>query len=139
MNTGPGSSLLCRTVALPQSPSPAEVSLHSTLPEAAYLACPALEVSPVALAQGTIHSVRLLIKTMCGVAGPAGGSSGNQAWPGACGSKGWGKGPVTHRPIRLSALEQDWNSYPNSTHSQSTLSRALGFRLGCGRQRFLSR
>lgn len=85
LNTGPGSSLLC-PVALPQSPSPAEVSLHSTLPEAAYLACPAKEVSPVALAQGTIHSARLLIKTTCGVAGPAGGSSGNQAWPGAWGS-----------------------------------------------------
>lgn len=49
-----------------------------------------MEVSPVALVQGTIHSGRLLIKTMCGVAGPAGGSSGNQAWLGACGYKGWG-------------------------------------------------
>lgn len=73
-------------------PLPAEVSLHSTLPEAAYLACPTTEVSPVVLAQGTIHSSRLLIKTMCGVAGPAGGSSGNQAWPGACDYKGWGGG-----------------------------------------------
>lgn len=82
-------------------PSSAEVSLHSTLLEAAYLACPAVEVSPVACAQGTIHSGRLLIKTMCGVAGPAGGDSGNQAWPGACGYKGWGKGLVTHRSIRL--------------------------------------
>lgn len=55
----------------------------------------------MACAQGTIHSGRLLIKTMCGVAGPAGGSSGNQAWPGACGYKGWGKGLVTHRSIGL--------------------------------------
>lgn len=95
------------TVVLPCSIAPnppAEISLpSSTLSEAAYLACPAMEVSPVVLTQGTIHSGRLLIKTMCGVAGPAGGSSGNQAWPGACGYKGWGKGPVTHRPIMLRA------------------------------------
>lgn len=54
----------------------------------------------MALTQGTIHSARLLIKTMCGVAGPAGGSSGNQAWPGAWGSEGWGEGagdPQAHQ------------------------------------------
>lgn len=41
---------------------------------------------------------------------------------------------MTHRPVRPSALGQDWNSYPNLTHTKSTLSQALGFRLGCGRQ-----
>ena len=90
MGTSCPSTVTLTPSQLPQSPSPAEVSLHFTLPEAAYLACPTMEVSPVALVQGTIHSGRLLIKTMCGVAGPAGGSSGNQAWLGACGYKGWG-------------------------------------------------
>lgn len=96
-------------------PSSAEVSLHSTLLEAAYLACPAMEVSPVACAQGTIHSGRLLIKTMCGVAGPAGGGSGNGAWPGACGYKGWGKGLVTHRSIRL-RVHGDGTETPTPQH-----------------------
>lgn len=36
---------------------------------------------------------------------------------------------MTHRPVRPSALGQDWNSYPNLTHTKSTLSQALGFRL----------
>lgn len=44
-----------------------------------------VEVSPAALSQGTIHPGRLLIETMCGAAGQGGGSSGSQAWPGACG------------------------------------------------------
>lgn len=118
-------------------PLPAEVSLHSTLPETAYLVCPATEVSPMVLAQGTIHSSRLLIKTMCSVAGPAGGSSGNQAWPGACDYKRWEwggrEGAGDPQACQDCALEQDWNSYPNLTHTKSTLSQALGFGLGCGR------
>lgn len=41
---------------------------------------------------------------------------------------------MTHRPVRPSALGQDWNPYPNLTNTKSTLGQALGFRLGCGRR-----
>ena len=50
------------------------------------------EVSPAVLSQGTIHPSRLLIETMCSAAGQGGGSSGSQAWPGACGCwEDWGR------------------------------------------------
>lgn len=75
---GPGSQRRC-CAARPAPPPPGS---PLSLPPRG---CPTVEVSPVALSQGTIHPGGLLIKTMCGVAGQGGGSSGSQAWPGACG------------------------------------------------------
>jgi hypothetical protein len=74
-----------------------------------HLVLPAIEVSPVALAQGTIHPGGLLIKTMCGVAGQGGGSSGSQAWPVACGLwEGWRKGLADPQVYQVgNALGQD--------------------------------
>lgn len=74
----------------------------------------------MAFSQGAIHPGGLLIKTMCGVAGQGGGSSGSQAWPTAYGLWGVGEGGLlTHRSTRLWCSGQGWvglTSSPTYSH-----------------------
>lgn len=96
---GPHSSLCdCRPAPLAHAPHP-QVPLHSCLPKPVPPGCPVLGEPCGAL---TRHhsSRRLLIETMCGAAGQGGGSSGSQAWPGACGPwEDWGR--RSHQPPGL--------------------------------------
>lgn len=125
---GLGPPLLCLTtvpgtvmLSCPSAHPPPEVPSPSSLPGVP--TWPVLcEVSPAALSQGTIHPGGLLIETMCGAAGQGGGSSGSQAWPGACGPGRTGPGvQLTHR---LAGLGGDWAGLtpPPHAHSKGTLS-----------------
>lgn len=86
--------LITVVLSLPHSPSPTRGPLTLLPPQGCPPGPSCAEVSPAVLSQGAIHPGGLLIETMCAGArqGHGGGSSGSQAWPGACGCwEDWGR------------------------------------------------